>query len=198
MDVSNILRTTEFLFLKWGYFLVFLASFFETSPFGFLIPGSLIVALAGYYSYSSNLSLAGVIIFGTFGMMTTFLIGYFLGYKSGYSVVKLFNQEKNSDRAKKILTKHGAAVITTALIANTTRFWMAYVSGIEKYNFFKFFFYATVSSLSWNSLIVAIGYLAGTERFTIEKGLTGVGLFSYALLIILSLIVFRIFKSKEF
>lgn len=196
MDTQTILKLSENLFINWGYPLVLVSSFIETTPFGFLIPGSLIVSAGGYYSYSTPLNIGAIIMFGSLGMLTTFMIAYYLGYKTGYSVVKLFNQQKNSDRAKKLLENHGAVILTTALMANTTRFWVAYISGAQKYSFKKFLFYAIVSSISWNAFLASVGYFAGTERFAIEKGLAGVGIFSYVLVIIFSLLIARFIKKQ--
>lgn len=197
MDVNYIFSLSEDFFTRWGYLLVFVSTFIETTPLGFLIPGSTIVAIAGYYSYSTPLNTGVIIFFSSLGMLTTFSLSYYFGYVTGYSLIKLYKQEKNSQKAKKILDKNGPIVITTALISNITRFWIAYLCGIQKYKFRKFLFYAFIASVSWNSLLTMLGYFAGSGRFVIEKGLAGIGIFSYILLLIIPYVIYRILKKNS-
>jgi membrane protein DedA with SNARE-associated domain len=197
METANLIALIEVLYLSWGYLIVFLATLIETSPLGFTIPGGLIIALGGFYSFGNPKSLVVVVIAGSLGMLSTFWSSYFLGKKTGYRIALYLHQEKNVNRAKILLEKHGPVILTTSLLASITRFWVAYVAGIQKYNFALFSFYALVASLSWNSLFVMIGYLAGSERQNLEKGLAQLGILAWGIVIIAVLIIYLLAK-KEF
>jgi membrane protein DedA with SNARE-associated domain len=82
-------------------------------------------------------------------------------------------------------------------MANLTRFWVAFIAGTQNYNFPKFLFYAGAASLTWNSLLVTVGYLAGTEREQIESGLAKLGILAWILLVI-ALVVIYWANKKEF
>ena len=71
--------------------------------------------------------------------------------------------------AKNLLKKHGAVILTTSMMANLTRFWVAYIAGVESYKPHKFLLYSFVASLGWVSLMAIVGYIAGFERGNIEK-----------------------------
>lgn len=151
--------------------------------------------MGGFFAYGNKLSLAKVIISGTLGMLVTFLAAYFLGRKTGISIAKKFRQEKYLQLAKRLLNKHGPVILTTSLLANLTRFWIAYTAGSQNFNIFKFIFYALTASLTWNSLLVVIGYLAGSERRHLQLGLAKLGIFSWSILLVALLILY--IKTKK-
>jgi membrane protein DedA with SNARE-associated domain len=68
------------------------------------------------------------------------------------------------------------------MMANLTRFWIAYIAGVEDYNFPKFFTYASVASLSWASLMTVIGYIVGFERHNIERMIGAIGIVGWIFL----------------
>lgn len=195
METTKFITFIEQLYSSWGYLIVFLATLIETSPLGFTIPGGLFIALGGFYSYGNPKILPIVVLSGSLGMLTTFWISYFLGKKTGYSLTTRFHQEKNVNRAKILLDKHGPVILTTSLLASLTRFWISYVAGVQNYNFIKFSFYAVVASLTWNSLFVMVGYLAGSERQNLEAGLTRLGILAWGIVFVAVLIIYL--KSKK-
>lgn len=190
MDTLQLINNVEILYYSWGNIIIFLGSFIETLPIGFLIPGGLIVALGGFYSFGNKLSLTQVILSGSFGMTLAFMLGYLIGRKTGFFLITKFHQEKNAKVAKLLLQNHGPLILTTSLLANLTRFWISFISGVEKYNFFKFMFFASFASLTWNSLLVTLGLFAGSKRGDLEKGIAGLGALSWLLILIVFAIVF--------
>ncbi|MFZ5932550.1 MAG: DedA family protein [Patescibacteria group bacterium] len=193
----ELIKEIETLYLSWGYLIVFLGSFIEITPMGWTIPGGLILAAGGFYAYGGNLSLSLVLLAGALGAWLTFITAYVLGNKSGAYFIRLLKQEKNAARAKTLLARHGPVILTTSLLANLTRFWVAYISGSQNYNFLRFLFYAGVASLAWSSLWIVVGYLAGIERENLEKLATGLGALTWVLLF-LALGVIYLKIKKEF
>ena len=126
MELSQLINKIELIYGSWGYLLVFLSSFIETTPMGWAIPGGTIVAIGGFFSYGNNPSfLVGTLIFGALGMLLTFLLAYYAGLKTGLYFIKKFHQEKNAKRAELLLKHHGPTILTTSLLANLTRFWVS-------------------------------------------------------------------------
>lgn len=195
MSVNEIILVGEHFYVSFGYLIVFLGTFIETSPLGFTIPGGLLVALGAFYAQTGQISLYGILFFSFLGMLLTFVLAYILGHKTGKALIKKLHQEKNAERAKNLLTKNGPVILTTSLLANMTRFWVAYVAGIQRYPFFKFLFYASAASLTWSSLLVVVGALAGQQRASLETGLARVGILAWGLLIVALFVIYK--KSKE-
>ena len=197
MDTIYLIDKIEEVYSSWGYLLVLISSFIETSPLGFTIPGGFIVAVGGFFAYSGSVSFTGILLAGTLGMFLTFVVAYYLGKITGNKIIKRFKQENNAKKAKQLLNNHGPVILTTSLMANLTRFWVAYIAGMQNYNYPKFLFYAAAASLTWNSLLVTVGFLAGTERQQLESGLAKLGILAWVLLLI-ALTVILWFNKKEF
>lgn len=195
MEISELIIQIEALYLVYGYLLVFLSSFIEISPLGFTIPGGLILALGGFYSFDGPLYLLPVILFAWFGGWLTFVLAYYLGRQTGFWLVKSLKQEKNAARAKLLLNKHGGVILTTSLMANLTRFWVAYIAGVEKYSFSKFFFYSGAASLTWSSLWVVVGFLTGSERARLENAIVRLGLLAWGFVIVAMVTIYL--KNKQ-
>jgi membrane protein DedA with SNARE-associated domain len=183
MEVTEFVNKIEEAYSLWGYLLVFISSFIETSPLGFTIPGSLMVAVGGFFAYAGKVSFFGILLAGTAGMLTVFVFAYWLGKTLGEKLVKIFKQEKNAEKARVLLNKHGMAILTTSLLATFTRFWVAFIAGAQSYNFTRFLFYSTAVSFVWNLLLVMVGYFAGSGRVQMESGLARLGVFTWLLLI---------------
>ena len=197
MKIIDIILELEYMYLNYGYLIVFLSSFIEISPMGWAIPGGTLLAVGGYFAYGNRVTLLIVLIFGWAGAFLTFLLAYFLGRQTGYQLAIKLKQEKNAIYAKELLNKHGGVILTTSMLSNLTRFWVAYIAGKEQYNFLRFLFYSGIASLAWSSLFIIIGYFAGSERAILENGLTRLGVLAWVLFLIAGFIIYLKAK-KEF
>lgn len=195
MDAAEIIKSLENLYLSYGYPVVFLSALIEISPMGWTIPGGLILAGGGFYSYGGNISLLTILVAGWLGSWFTFFLAYLIGNKTGMWLVKRLKQEKNAERAKILLKRHGGAILITSMMANLTRFWVAYVAGSQNYSLFKFTFYSGAASLTWSSLMVIIGYLAGSEREKLETGVARLGIIGWLFLLIALAVIY--WKTKK-
>lgn len=197
MDTLELIQKIEEIYRMPGYPLIFIGSFIEITPFGWTIPGGVILAVGGFFANGGPLSLFWVILSGWLGAWTTLLLAYAIGKKSGMYFVKKFKQEKKAEMAHTLLAKHGAVILSTSLLASLTRFWVAYVSGMESYDFLKFLFYSGAASLGWVSLMTVVGYLTGGERTSLEKAIAQLGILGWVLVII-ALAAAYLAARKEF
>jgi len=184
MESKVIIATIEQFYLNWGLFLIFLSSFIEISPLGFTIPGGLIVAIGGYFSYGNLYSFLLVLTAGFLGAWSTLILSYILGRETGDWLVGKLKQEKNAKKAKMILKKHGTVILITSMMANLIRLWVAYIAGTQRYNFSKFLLYSSIASVSWIALYASIGYLAGNGAINFESGIVKAGVIGWFLLAI--------------
>lgn len=197
MDINLLLNTISVLFEQWGYPIIFLGSLIEITPFGWAVPGGVILIIAGYLANgSTTLNLIPIIITGTFGAWLAFMFAYILGSKTGMWLVKKLHQEKNAEFAKRILKSNGAAILTTSMMANLTRFWISYIAGVEKYNFLKFNIYAYVASITWVSLMTILGYLAGYEKENLKRIVSGVGILAWIFLAVAVFVIVRAIRHE--
>lgn len=197
MNAVELIKLLEEVYSQHGYSIIFLASFIEISPLGWAIPGGMLLAIGGFYAYSGRLSLFGVLLFSWLGAWSTFILAYLLGNSSGEALIKKLKQERTAERAKILLNKYGAPILTTSLMANFTRFWVAYIAGVQKFSFIKFLFYSGAASLTWASLMVVIGYIVGSERLQLEGLLSKLGILSWVLFAVAAYTVY-FFSLREF
>ncbi|MDP3994826.1 MAG: VTT domain-containing protein [bacterium] len=198
MDILELINKIEIFYQNFGYLTAFFGTLIEMTPLGWVVPGGTILILGGVFAFGGKISLVGIIISGWLGAWISFVTSYILGFKSGMWLVKKFKQEKNAALAKHLLDKHGGKILTTSMLANLTRFWMAYIAGTEKYNLPKFLFYSGAASLTWTSLMVIVGFMVGTERKNLEGWTAGLGIFSWALLLVaIGFIIWSIKKEYK-
>jgi membrane protein DedA with SNARE-associated domain len=197
MDLLQTFDLIAILFEKWGYLIIFLGSLIEITPLGWAVPGGAILVVAGYLSNGNpNLPLVPIIIWGSVGTWLAFMLAYFLGNKTGMWLVNKLHQQKNAVFAKRILKNNGAAVLTTSMMANLTRFWISYIAGVERYNLIKFNLYAFFASLSWVSMIVFLGYFAGFEKENLKSLTRNIGILAWVFLIIAIVVIYRSIKNE--
>jgi membrane protein DedA with SNARE-associated domain len=195
METLSLIHKIESLFDQFGYLIVFFSSLIEITPFGWAIPGGLILAVGGFFAYKSQELFIIILISGWLGAWSSLIGGYFLGKKTGMWLIKKLRQEKNAQRAKVMLKKNGAIVLTSSMLANLTRFWSAYVAGTEDYPFSRFITYSGVASLTWVSLMVFVGFLAGSGKGRLETILAKTSIASWLFFIFTILVIIYSIKS---
>lgn len=197
MDLIKLLEIITILFEKYGYLIIFFGSLIEISPLAWAVPGGAILVIAGYISNGDQqLLLIPTILAGTLGAWMAFLLSYLFGNKTGMWLVDKLHQEKNARFAKELLRKHGAVILTTSMMANLTRFWVSYIAGVDKYNFWKFNLYSIGASISWVSLMTFIGYFAGYEKTGLNKVVSGLGIMAWILLCLAIFVIMRSIKHE--
>jgi len=197
MELSDLIFQLGLFFNKYAYPTVFIGSFIETTPLGWMIPGGLILALGGFFVKTGEaLSLPLLILWGSLGVWFSLIISYVLGLKTGNWLIEKLNQQKNAEFAKNLLKKHGGSVLTTSMMANLTRFWVAYAAGLEKFFLGKFIIYSLSASFSWTSLLVLTGYFIGYEGENLENISKTVGFLGWLLLFIALFFLFKSIKKE--
>ena len=194
-DIYYWLNVIKTAFEVYGYPIILVSSLIEITPFGWAVPGGLILVIAGYLSNDiANISIFLVILTGTLGAWVSLLSAYILGRISGMWLVKKLKQERNAKFAKRLLSENGGIILTTSLLANLTRFWVSYVAGVDKYNLSKFAIFSFIASFSWVSLMSLIGYFVAYEKSYISKIVGAVGVLSWVLLAIAIVVIIRSIK----
>lgn len=187
-----MIQKLEYFFQNYGLLTVFVGSFVEITPLGWIVPGGVILAIAGFFAPTSEvLSVPAIIVTGSLGAWLTFISSYILGRKTGMWLVTKLRQEKNAAVAKRLLQKHGGVILTTSMMANLTRFWVAYVAGVDRYNFGKFLLYSGAASISWVSIMTFLGFFIGYERESVEAIAGAAGIISWLFLALAGFILYK-------
>ena len=196
MKLQELIDLFGNLFENWGLLIVFVSSFLEMSPIGWLIPGGALVAMAGFFAYPDTTKLILVILFATAGGFISLVFAYYLGKKSGNKVIKKYKKEKIAKRSEMVLNKRGPIVLLTSMLGGLTRFWVAYIAGTHKYKLSTFLFYALLANFLWMSLLATLGFLAGTQKDKLDTLISQLGIVSWIFVIIAIAIVYWTNKKQ--
>lgn len=196
--LTSLLPTLQHLgFL--GYWLVLLVSLGESLAFvGTVVPGGVIVVLAGFFSARGYLDLGDLIWFAAIGAILGDSISYWLGskgaqlFRSENKILKLSLLEKGETFFK----KHGNKSILLGRFIGPLRPIVPFVAGLFKMNIRSFFVWNVTSAFLWATSYLLLGYFFGGAIQALETWSTRVGFF--VLIVVLSAIVlwFLVKKSR--
>jgi len=188
----------------YGYVGVFLAMLIETvfPP----IPSEVILPLAGYTVFSSNVGIIDAIIVGIIaglGSTVGATIIYLVVKKIGrYAVIKygkyIFLDSKKLPKIEEWFYSHGTKAVFLCRMAPGMRELISIPAGLSGMNFPKFVVFTLAGSLIWSISLTFVGYTFGT---TTQKWVESSSyVFNYtAIIIIVGIfvyIVYRYVKSR--
>lgn len=196
MDTIELLNKFEDVYETYGYIIIFITSFIESSPFGWMTPGGFVLAGGGFYAFDNSVNLFLVILSGMAGTWGAICAAYYLGMKIDRKKINKKHQRKRFLSAKKIVEKGGGVILITSLTSNVTRFWVSLAAGARRYHSKKFLLYSFVSSAFWVLLWTFSGYFVGGERKNFEKAIARLQITTWLLLGI-ALLAFAWAYKKE-
>lgn len=181
-----------------GYFGIFLLMFLESTFFPF--PSEIIMIPAGYLAYQGSMNLYVVIFMGILGSIVGALFNYYLALKFGRSFfVKygkyMFIKEKQLDRLEEFFTKHGELSTFNGRLIPGIRQLISLPAGLAKMNVAKFSFYTGVGAGIWVIILVAIGYLLGSNEELVSQYLKTATL--VALISVFLITIFYVVRNKR-
>ena len=178
--VERIVEFIQPLFRDWGYPIVFLAAFLERSLLvGLVIPGNVVVMLAGLYAGVGDLNIAWIVAIAFIGSLLGDNLGYLIGLKLGRPLI-----DKHGDfmrmgaRVSLVETyfdKYGGATILIARFVTFLGALVCPVAGMSMMNFRRFLYYELLGSLLWAMAFGLLGYFCGLNRDLIIKVFNYVG-----------------------
>ncbi|MBI3353701.1 MAG: bifunctional DedA family/phosphatase PAP2 family protein [Nitrospirae bacterium] len=169
----------------WGYYVLFLMTFLETSALlGFLVPGESMVVIAGLLASRGILELGDVIWVASVGAIMGDTVGYFIGHRFGegfflkYGKYFFFKKEY-LDEAKGYFDKHGGKTVFFGRFMAWLRAFAPVVAGISKMYYPKFLFFNIAGGVAWAAAFSLLGYFAGNSWDMIKRYLGRFGLLAF-------------------
>lgn len=198
MEFLNSLLPAIQHFGFFGYWIVLLASLGESLAFvGTVIPGGVIVVLAGFFSARGYLDLGDLIWFAAIGAILGDSISYWLGtkgaqlFRSENRILKLSLLEKGETFFK----KHGNKSILLGRFIGPLRPIVPFVAGLFKMNKRSFLVWNITSAFLWATSYLLLGYFFGGAIDVIEMWSTRAGFFALIVFFSLGILWFLIKKS---
>jgi len=173
---------------SWGYLIIFLAAFLESSAFlGLLFPGESIVVIAGVLASQGYLDLGDSIAVISLGAVAGDTVGYGLGrvFGRGYFerhgrlfLIKASHLKKADD----YFQRHGGKTIFFGRFIGFFRAMAPFAAGISRMPYGRFLAFNVSGGILWATTFTLLGYFFGRSWQAIEHWVGRAGIFVFFLL----------------
>ena len=181
-----------------GYWGIFLLMFLESTFFPF--PSEIIMIPAGYLAYKGDMNLYMVVFMGIVGSVVGALLNYYLATHFGRAFILrygkyFFIKEETLDKLESFFTKHGEISTFTGRLIPGIRQLISLPAGLARMNIAKFSFYTAIGAGIWVIVLVAVGYLVGSNEELISEYLKSATLI--ALISVVFITIFYVVRHKR-
>jgi membrane protein DedA with SNARE-associated domain len=181
-----------------GYTGIFLLMFLESTFFPF--PSEIVMIPAGYLAYKGEMNLYGVIAAGIFGSVAGALFNYYLAVYVGRGFILrygkyFFVKEKTMEKLERFFQTHGELSTFNGRLIPGIRQLISLPAGLARMNVAKFSFYTALGAGIWVIVLVALGYLLGSQEELISEYLRSATLI--ALLSVVLITIFYVVRHKR-
>ncbi|MFT7879909.1 MAG: DedA family protein [Sulfurimonas sp.] len=181
-----------------GYAGIFLLMFLESTFFPF--PSEIVMIPAGYLAYQGEMNLYGVVLAGIFGSVAGALFNYYLAIRVGRAFILrygryFFIKEKTMDKLEQFFQTHGELSTFNGRLVPGIRQLISLPAGLARMHVGKFALYTGLGAGIWVIVLVALGYLLGSQEELISEYLRSATLI--ALLSVVLITLFYIVRHKR-
>ncbi len=172
--------------------------FLESTFFPF--PSEIIMIPAGYLAYQGEMNLYLVVLIGILGSVLGALFNYYLAMYFGRKLLLkygkyVFIKEETLNKLEAFFQKHGELSTFNGRLIPGIRQLISLPAGLAKMNMVRFSFYSALGAGIWVVVLVALGYLLGSNEALISKYLHTATII--ALLCVAFITVFYIVRNKR-
>ncbi len=181
-----------------GYWGIFLLMFLESTFFPF--PSEIIMIPAGYLAYKGEMNVYIVVLVGILGSVAGALFNYYLAMHFGRKFILkygkyFFIKEETLDKLEAFFIKHGELSTFNGRLIPGIRQLISLPAGLARMNIAKFSLYSGLGAGVWVVVLVALGYLLGSNEELISEYLKSATLI--ALISVVFITLFYIVRHKR-
>jgi membrane protein DedA with SNARE-associated domain len=158
------------LFEDYGYWVIFLGTLSEnTLLVGLIVPGALVIILAGLAAHDGAMSPLIAIPLGALGTMLGDTISYLLGRFGWARFGHGKTVQKFEERVREPLLRHGAMFVLVYHFAGYTRLVGPAAAGFLKMPYRRWALADYAGAILWVTAYFAIGYGLGVAGFSLDS-----------------------------
>ena len=181
-----------------GYWGIFFLMFLESTFFPF--PSEIIMIPAGYLAFKGEMNVYLVVIVGILGSVLGALFNYYLALHFGRKFILkygkyVFIKEETLDKLEAFFTKHGELSTFNGRLIPGIRQLISLPAGLAKMNIVTFSLYSALGAGIWVIVLVALGYLLGSNEELISEYLHTATLIALACVTFIT--VFYVIRNKR-
>jgi membrane protein DedA with SNARE-associated domain len=180
------------LIVSYGYVGVFL--FVGVESVGIPVPGETALIAAGTYAGATHhLSPWGIWGAASAGAILGDNIGYWVGDKGGYRLLRRFGKYIHFDEpkikvARYLFLQHGGKVVFLGRFVSVLRTYAAFLAGTTRMEWRRFFVFNATGGIVWSAIYSFGAYFAGQSLKKVN-GTISLALIGVAVAVILTLII---------
>lgn len=169
----------------WGYYVILLMTFLETSALvGLLVPGETVVVIAGLLAGSGHLHVTTVIGTASAGAILGDSVGYLIGHRFGDAFFRKYGRyllfkPRYLDDARKFFAEHGGKTVFLGRFVGYLRAFAPVVAGMSNMPYHRFLLANVSGAVAWATTFTLIGYFVGNNWSVIEKYLGRAGMVAF-------------------
>jgi len=181
-----------------GYWGIFLLMFLESTFFPF--PSEIIMIPAGYLAYKGEMNVYLVVLTGIAGSVGGALFNYYLAMHFGRAFILrygkyFFIKEETLDKLETFFLKHGELSTFNGRLIPGIRQLISLPAGLARMNIATFSFYSALGAGIWVIVLVALGYLLGSNEELISEYLQTATVITLISVILIT--IFYIVRNKR-
>ena len=181
-----------------GYLGIFLLMFLESTFFPF--PSEIIMIPAGYLAFKGEMNVYLVVLVGILGSVLGALFNYYLALYFGRKFILkygkyVFIKEETLDKLEAFFTKHGELSTFNGRLIPGIRQLISLPAGLAKMNIVTFSIYSALGAGIWVIVLVALGYMLGSNEALISEYLHTATLITLASVVFIT--VFYVIRNKR-
>ena len=174
---------------NYGYWGIFLTLVIESSFIP--LPSELTLIPAGVLIKSSVLKASPVLLVSILGTIVGSLLNYYIAKYCGKKLLEkygkyLFLNEKKIELMDTFFQQHGSLSVFFGRLLPGIKHIISFPAGLVSMNLAKFCVYTGLGSAIWNSFLIILGYIIGSNTELIK---TFIKKFNYIIIFLVSLII---------
>ena len=183
-----------------GYWGIFLLMFLESTFFPF--PSEIIMIPAGYLAFKGEMNVYMVVLVGILGSVLGALFNYYLAMHFGRKFILkygkyFFIKEETLDKLESFFATHGEISTFTGRLIPGIRQLISLPAGLARMNIAKFSFYTSLGAGIWVVVLVALGYLVGSNEELISEYLKSATLMALVSVVFITLFYIVRYKRRK-
>ncbi|QOR62187.1 DedA family protein [Sulfurovum sp. ST-21] len=181
-----------------GYLGIFILMFLESTFFPF--PSEIVMIPAGYLAYKGEMNLYLIVLTGIAGSVAGALFNYYLALHFGRTFLLrygkyFFIKKKTLEKLESFFQKHGELSTFNGRLIPGIRQLISLPAGLARMNIIHFSCYSALGAGIWVIVLVALGYLLGTNETLISEYLHTATLI--ALISVILITLFYVIRNKR-
>ncbi|HQG31868.1 MAG TPA: bifunctional DedA family/phosphatase PAP2 family protein [Deltaproteobacteria bacterium] len=187
----------------WGYLLIFLGPFLESSAFlGLIVPGEIVMVLAGFLVSHGYLDLIDCIVVISLGAILGDSTGYAIGKMVGKGYFErherfLLFKRRHVRRVEAYFARHGGMTVFWGRFVRLLRVLVPFTAGMSGMRFRSFVLYNIAGGALWAVTFTLLGYYFGRSWQLTQKWTGRAGVFILFMVLVIAVFGYLYRKLVE-